>query len=330
MTFMSKFLVQGRDAGRVLNRISANEVDGKCGKITYTQWLSERGTFEADLTVIKFTDDEFMVVASDTMHRHVETWLKRHIDDEAHATVTDVTERYGQLNVQGPKSRELLQSLTSVDLSNEAFPFRTVRDIDIGIARMTCVRITYVGELGYELNIPASQATYVYDRLVEAGEKFGLKHAGLKSLASLRLEKAYRDFGHDIDNTDDPYEVGLGFAVNLKTETDFIGKAACIEKKAAAPYEQRLVQIFVEDPQPMLYHAEIVYRNGKAVGDVRAGSYGHTLGGAVGLAFLTPGETINKAYLAEGDWEVDIAGTRYPARVSFQPMYDPKNERIMA
>jgi heterotetrameric sarcosine oxidase gamma subunit len=330
MTFMSKFLVQGRDAGKVLNNISANEVDGKCGIITYTQWLSEPGKFEADLTVIKFTDDEFMVVASDTMHRHVETWLKRHIDDEARATVTDVTQQYGQLNVQGPKSRDLLQSLTSADLSNEAFPFRTVRDIDIGIALVTCVRITYVGELGYELNIPASQATYVYDRLVEAGEKFGLKHAGLKSLASLRLEKAYRDFGHDIDNTDDPYEVGLGFAVNLKTETDFIGKAACIERKAAAPYQQRLVQIFVEDPQPMLYHAEIVYRNGKAVGDVRAGSYGHTLGGAVGLAFLTPGETIDNAYLEQGTWEVDIAGTRYPAKVSFQPMYDPKNERIKA
>lgn len=330
MTFMSKFLVQGRDAGKVLNHISANEVDGECGMITYTQWLSERGTLEADLTVIKFTADRFMVVATDTMHRHVETWLNRHIDEDAHATVTDVTTGYGQLNVQGPKSRELLQSITSVDLSNEAFPFRTVRDIDIGIARATCVRITYVGELGYELNIPANQAVYVYDRIVEAGKKFGLKHAGLKALASLRMEKAYRDFGHDIDNTDDPYEVGLGFAVNLNTDTDFIGKAACIEKKAAAPYRQRLVQILVNDPEPMLHHAEIVYRNDKPVGDVRAGSYGHTLGGAVGLAFLTPGEAINKAYLEEGTWEVDIAGTRYPATVSFRPMYDPKMERIKA
>ena len=208
MSFMSKFLVQGRDAGRVLNRISANNVDGAAGVITYTQWLNEGGKLEADLTVTKLDDERFWVVASDTAHRHVETWMKRHTPDDAHAFVTDVTSGYAQINVQGPRSRELLQSLTSADLSNEAFPFRTAREIDIGFARALCVRITYLGELGYELYIPTEQATHVYDRLVEAGKPFGLRHAGLKALASLRMEKGYRDYGHDIDNTDTALEGG--------------------------------------------------------------------------------------------------------------------------
>jgi len=321
--------VQGRDAGELLNYVSANEVNGKAGMITYTQWLNHAGKLEADLTVIKFNDEKYMVVASDTAHRHTEAWLNRHIGEDQHVFVTDVTSSYGQLNIQGPKSRELLQSLTTTDLSNEAFPFRTVREIDIGFARVMCVRITYVGELGYELNIPAEQATHVYDLIVEKGKEFGLRHAGLKALASLRMEKAYRDYGHDIDNTDDPYEVGLGFAVNLKKEGDFIGKQECLKKKAAAPYSKRLVQILLKDPEPLMYHAEVVFRDGIPVGDVRAASYGHTLGAAVGLA-MVEGAVVDKAYLEEGKWEVEIAGKTYPALVSFRPLYDPGMERIKA
>ena len=329
MSFMGKFLVQGRDAGALLNYISANDVDGEPEKITYTQWLNEDGRLEADLTVIKLDDEKFMVVTSDIAHRHTETWMKRHIADDQHVFVTDVTSGYGQLNIQGPKSRELLQSLTSADLSNEAFPFRTAREIDIGLARVLCVRITYVGELGYELNIPSEQAGHVYDRIVEAGKKFGLKHAGLKALASLRLEKAYRDYGHDIDNMDDPYSTGLGFAVRLDKESDFIGKQACIERKAHQVFTERLVQIFLKDPEPLMFHQEIVVRNGVAVGNVRAASYGHTLGGAVGLAMIT-GDPVDAAYLEEGAWEVEIAGKRYPAEVSLKPMYDPGMSRIKA
>ncbi|HET6592794.1 MAG TPA: FAD-dependent oxidoreductase [Xanthomonadales bacterium] len=327
MSFMGKFLVQGRDAGAFLNYLSANEVDGEPGRITYTQWLNDDGKMEADLTVIKFDDERFMVVASDIAHRHVETWMKRHIGSDQNVFVTDVTGAWGQLNIQGPKSRELLQSLTSADLSNAAFPFRAVKEIDIGLARVTCVRITYLGELGYELNIPSEQAVHAYDRIVEAGEKFGLRHAGLKALASLRLEKAYRDYGHDIDNTDDPYETGLGFAVALNKPGDFIGKAACEAKQAAAPYKQRLVQILLQDPEPLMYHAEVVLRDGKVVGDVRAAAYGHTLGGAVGLA-MVEGDPVDRAWLDSGKWEVDIAGKRYPAKVSLQPLYDPKMERV--
>src|SRR5262249_15882076 len=214
MSFMGKFLVQGRDAGRVLNHISANHVDGRSGMTTYTPWLNERGTLEADLTVTKLDDERFLVVVTDSAHRHAETWMKRHITDAAHAFVTDVTSSYCQINVQGPKSRALLQRLTSVDVSHAAFPFRTAREIDLGCARALCIRLTYVGELGYELYIPCEQAVHVYEHLIEAGSEFGLRHAGLKALASLRLEKGYRDYGHDIDNTDNAFEVGLGFAVD--------------------------------------------------------------------------------------------------------------------
>jgi len=329
MSFMAKFLVQGRDAGKYLNYLSANEVDGAAGMITYSQWLNHTGKLEADLTVIKFNDEKYMVVASDTAHRHTESWLKRNIGAEQHVFVTDVTSAYGQLNIQGPRSRELLQSLTTADLSNEAFPFRSVKEIAIGLARVTCVRITYLGELGYELNIPTEQAAHVFDLVVAKGKEFGLRFAGLKALASLRMEKGYRDYGHDIDNTDNPYEVGLGFAVNLNKAGDFIGKQACLKKKAEAPYSRRLVQVLVKDPEAMMFHAEIVHRNGIAVGDVRAASYGHTLGGAVGLA-MVEGEVVNQAYLDDGQWEVEIAGKTCPAIVSFRPLYDPGMERVRA
>jgi len=329
MTFMGKFMVQGRDAGSFLNYISANEVNGQAGRITYTQWLNEGGTLEADLTVIKLDEEKFMVVTSDIAHRHTETWMKRHITDEHNVFVTDVTSGYGQLNIQGPKSRELLQSITSTDLSNEAFPFRAVKEIDIGLARVMCIRITYAGELGYELNIPSDQAVHVYDRIIEAGEQFGLRHAGLRALASLRLEKGYRDYGHDIDNMDDPYSTGLGFAVQLDKQGDFIGKQACIDRKANLYYKHRLIQILLKDPEPQMIHAEIVLRNGIPVGHVRAAAYGHTLGGSVGLAMVT-GDPVDFAYLQEGKWEVDIAGKIYPAEVSLKPMYDPAMEKVRA
>jgi len=267
------------------------------------------------------------VVVTDTMHRHAETWMRRHVPGDAQAIVTDVTSAYCQINVQGPRSRELLQALTGADLSNEAFPFRTAREIDIGFARALCIRITYVGELGYELYIPAEQATHVYDRLVEAGAPFGLRHAGLKALASLRLEKGYRDYGHDIDNTDNAFETGLGFFVDLN-KPNFIGRDAALKQKAAGPLTRRLAQVLVKDPEPMLFHAEVVRRNGKPVGYVRAGSYGHTLGGAVGLVMIEAGEPINPAYIKDGRWEIDIAGKLYPADVSLRPLYDPDMKRI--
>lgn len=329
MSFMAKFLVQGRDAGRLLEHISANHVDGAPGLITYTQWLNEGGTLEADLTVTKLGDERYWVVASDTAHRHVETWMRRHFGD-AHAFVTDVTSGHAQLNVQGPRSRELMQMLTSADMSNEAFPFRAVSEIDVGFARALCVRITYLGELGYELYIPAEQAVHVYDRIVEAGKSVGLRHAGLKALASCRMEKGYRDYGHDIDNTDSVLEAGLGFAVDLKKPGGFVGKDAVLAKKAAGPLTRRLVQVLVKDPEPLMFHAEVVRRDGKALGYVRAASYGFTLGGAVGLAMIDAGEAIDQAWLDRGSWDVEIAGKRWPAVASLRPMYDPDMKRVKA
>jgi len=334
MSFMSKFMVQGRDAGKVLNWISANNVDGPSGMITYTQWLNELGKLEADLTVTKLDDEKFFVVVTDTAHRHAETWMKRNIPSDAHAFVTDVTSSYCQINIQGPKSRELLQSLTTADLSNEAFPFRKAADIDIGYARVLCVRITYLGELGYELYIPSEQAVHVYDELVKAGEKFGLKHAGLKALASLRMEKGYRDYGHDIDNTDNVFEAGLSFAVDMNKPGGFLGKTAALAQKAEAPQlsllKRRLVQVFVQNPEPMLFHAEVVRRNGKPIGYIRAASYGHTLGGAVGLAMIEAGEPISAEYLSQGKWDIEIAGQFYPVSLSLRPLYDPEMKKIKA
>jgi glycine cleavage system aminomethyltransferase T/glycine/D-amino acid oxidase-like deaminating enzyme len=329
MSFMSKFLVEGRDAGRLLNWISANNVNGASGQITYTQWLDEAGKLQGDLTVTKLGDEKYWVVASDTVHRHTEWWMKRHFGD-AHAFVADMTSAYAQLNVQGPRSRELLQLVTSADLSNEAFPFRAAREIDIGFARVLLIRITYLGELGYELYIPTEQALHVYDRLVEAGAKVGLVHAGLKTLASCRMEKGYRDMGHDIDNTDSVLEAGLGFAVDLKKPGGFLGKGAVVAQKAAGPLKKRLLQILVKDPDALMFHAEIVRRSGEVVGYIRAASYGHTLGGAVGLAMVESSDKspIDAKWIEAGTWEVEIANTRYPAVASLKPLYDPENKQV--
>ncbi|MGI9245927.1 MAG: GcvT family protein [Steroidobacteraceae bacterium] len=332
MSFMGKFLVQGRDASRCLDWISANRVGGAPGEITYTQWLNADGRLEADLTVTRLNEDRFLVVVTDTMVRHAEAWLRRNIPGDAHAFVTDVTSGLAQLNVQGPRSRELLQSLTSADLSNDAFPFRAAREIDLGYARVLCIRITYVGELGYELYIPTEQAAHVHELITGAGDQFGLVHAGLRALGSLRMEKGYRDYGHDLDNTDDPYETGLGFAVDLKKPGGFLGKDALLARKSQGPLRRRLVQVLLQDPEPLLFHAEVVLRDGVPVGYVRAASYGHTVGGAVGLALIEPSdvECVDQAYLDAGTWEVEVAGGRHAASVSLRPLYDPSGVRIKA
>jgi glycine cleavage system aminomethyltransferase T len=280
--------------------------------------------------VTKHAENDFLVVASDTAHSHVGAWLRRHAGDDD-LRVRDITEEYAQLNVQGPQSRELLAALTDADLSTAAFGFRTARRIELAGVRLLCSRITYVGELGYELYVPASRALAVYDAIVAAGSAFDFGPVGLKALASLRLEKAYRDFGHDIDNTDCPLEAGLGFAIAL--DQPFLGREAVVARKtanaAAGGPAQRLVQVRLLDPEPLMYHAEVVYRAGQPVGCVRAASYGWTLGAAVGLAFVSGGgEPVTADWLAAERWEVDIAGSRHPAAVSARPMYDPASERI--
>lgn len=336
LSFMAKFVVSGPGAGAVLDHLSVGFVDGPAGLITYTQWLNDAGLIEADLTVTKLGPDRFVVVASDTAHRHVLDRLRRAIASAdvlaAEVTVDDVTRELALLSVQGPRSREVLQPLTDADLSNTSYPFRTAREITVAGVEVICARITYAGELGYELYVPASQAIAVYDALIARGAA----PVGLAALGSLRMEKAYRDFGHDIDNTDDPFSVGLGFAINWD-KPDFCGRAALLARKedqatVGAP-TSRLVQITLTDPLvfgagPLLFGAEPVLRDGEVVGYVRSASYGWTLGAAVGLAYVTAGGPVTGDWVSECRWQVDIAGELSDARVSLRPSYDPTSARV--
>lgn len=328
LTHMSKFLVQGRDAEKHLNRICANNVAVPVGKIVYTQWLNERGGIEADMTVTRLAEDCYLLVLVDAAHNHCFTWLKRHIPPGAHVFVTDVTSGYNIISVQGPKSRQLISRLTSADMSNGAFPYLTAQEIDIKYALVKALRVTYVGELGWELYVPTEFTLHVFDALVEAGGDFGLKHAGFQALDTLRLEKAYRDYGHDIDNTDTPLEVGLGFAVDFDKPDGFIGREALLRLKDEGVFKYRLVQFLLEDPEPLLHGSEPIYRDGVRVGYVRGGGYGHTLGGSVGLGNVENEEGVSVDYVKSGTYEIEVASERYPARASMRPMYDPKGIRV--
>jgi 4-methylaminobutanoate oxidase (formaldehyde-forming) len=245
-------------------------------------------------------------------------------------TITDVTSGYAMLSIQGPRSRSLLGELTTVSLSNEDFPYLSSQEIDIGYARVRATRVTYLGELGWELYVPTEHARDVYDRLLGAGADHGLKHAGLQALGSLRLEKAYRDFGHDIGNLDTPLEAGLGFAVKLDKPAGFIGRdALAVQKKAGAP-RRRLVQFLLSDSEPLMYHGEVIWRNAAAVGTIRAGAFGHTLGASVGLGYVESDGPVTRDFISSANWEIEIAGQRYATRASLLPLYDPKGERIRA
>jgi len=328
LTHMSKFLVQGRDAEKALNRICANNVSVPAGKIVYTQWLNERGTIEADMTVTRLAENVYLLVLVDIAHRHVLKWLKQHTSPEAHVFVTDVTSSYNIINIQGPKSRQLISVLTSADLSNEAFPYLTMQEIDIGYALVKALRVTYVGELGWELYVPTEYTLHVFDLIIEAGEGLGLKHAGFQALNTLRIEKAYRDYGNDIDNTDTPLEVGLVFAVDFDKPGGFIGREALIHQKEKGNLKSQLVQFLLDDPEPLLYGSEPIYRDGVRVGYIASAGYGHTLGGAVGLGRVENEGGVTADFIKSGDYEIEVARERYPAQTSLRPMYDPKGIRV--
>jgi 4-methylaminobutanoate oxidase (formaldehyde-forming) len=325
---MGKILVQGRDAEKYLNRICANNIAVPVGRCVYTQWLNERATIEADLTVTRLAEDQFLILSGDGTIIAVQAWLKRHIPSDAHTSITNITSAYSVLNIQGPKSRDLISRVTHADISNIAFPFLTMQEIDIGYALVKAIRITYMGELGWELYIPTEFSLHVFDTLLKAGGDVGLKHLGLQALDTLRLEKAYRDYGNDIDNTDTPLEVGLSYFVDFDKPGGFIGRDALLRHKEAG-IKYRLVQFLLEDPEPRLYYGEPIYRNSKPVGHIMAGGYGHTLGASVGVGPVeNEGETVTAAYINSGSYEIDVAGVRYPARASLKPMYDPKLKRV--
>ncbi len=328
VTSMSKFLVQGRDAEKVLNNICANDVAVPVGKVVYTQWLNERGGMEADLTVTRLAEDKYFIVSAGDFYGHDLVWLDKHIPKDAHALVTDVTSGYTLMNMQGPKSRQLVSRLTSADVSKEAFPYMTAQNIDIGYAMVQVMRVTFEGELGFEFYVPAEFSAHVYEAVVEAGQDLGLRHAGFQALNSLRIEKAYREYGHDMDSEDTPLEAGLGWAVKFDKPGGFIGRDALLRHKESGQLKYRMVLFLLDDPEPLLYGNEIIYRSGEIVGYLQTGSYGFTLGGAMGMGFVHHEGGATNEFINSGTYEIDIAGERYPAKASLRPLYDPKNERV--
>jgi len=324
----SKFRVQGRDACTVLNNICANDVDVDAGRIVYTQWLNDHGGIEADLTVTRLAENDYLVVTGAGAQVRDFKWLTSHIPDDAQCIATDVTSGYAVISVMGPNSRALLQSVSPDDLSNEAFPFAHSREIELGMGLVRASRITYVGELGWELYVPTEFAPHIFETVLEAGDAHGLKPAGLHALNSLRIEKAYRHWGHDISEEETPLEAGLGFAVKT-AKANFIGRDAILKQKETG-VTSRLVQFALNDPEPLLYHNEPIYRDGTIVGYLTSGMYGHTLGAAIGLGYVKNAGGVDADFMASGTYEIEVAGRKFAATASLKPMFDPGNEKIRA
>jgi 4-methylaminobutanoate oxidase (formaldehyde-forming) len=325
-----KFVVEGRDAQAVLDRICANDVAVPVGRIVYTQWLNDRGGIEADVTVTREALDRYLVVTAAATQVRDLAWLRGHIPADAHAVAIDVTSAYAVLGVMGPGARELLSSLTPADLSNEAFPFGTSHVIDLGYARVRASRITYVGELGWELYIPTEFAAGVFDVLVDAGPAFGLRHAGYHALNSLRMEKGYRHWGHDISPDETPLEAGLGFAVAWDKPGGFLGRDALAVQRDSG-VRRRLAQFALDDGRKLLYHNEPIWRDGALVGRITSGMFGHSIGTALGMGYVANGGgVVDRDFVLGGRYEIEVAGERIPARVSLQPWYDPASARVRA
>lgn len=324
----SKFLVQGRDAEKVLNYIATNDVAVPVGKAVYTQFLNERGTIEADLTITRVADDAFWVITGAVTHTHVFHWIKSHIPTDVHCMIADISGAYGMLNIQGPSARALLSRLTDTSLSSDAFAFGTMQDIEIGYQSVKAQRLTFMGELGWELYIPTEYLQQVYDAIVEVGSDHGLRHCGYHALQTLRMEKAYREWGHDIGSDETPFEAGLGFASKIDKPGGFIGRDAVAREKEKNAKTKRLVHFLLKDPEPLLYHNEPILLNGEMNGHTLSAMYGHTLGGSVALGYLHNQEGITPAWLDEQNVEIVVAGKSVPAQASLRPMYDPKSERV--
>ncbi|MFO0997085.1 MAG: FAD-dependent oxidoreductase [Alphaproteobacteria bacterium] len=325
LSSFAKYFVEGPDAERELERISANSVAVPVGKIVYTTLLNDHGGIEADLTVTRLAADRYMIVTAAAAQRRDFTWIRRNVATDARVVLTDVTSAYAVLSVMGPRSRALLERLSSGDFSNEAFPFGTCREIEIAYAKALAFRVTYVGELGWELYLPTEFAGPVFDALTREGAELGLKLAGYHALDSLRSEKGYRHWGHDVSPGDTVLEAGLGFTASFTK--DFIGRAA-VEKQKKEGLKRRLVHVLLDEPEPLIFHGEPILRDGVIVGRVTSGSYGYTLGRAVGMGYLEKSDGITPAFIDGGRYEVEIAAERFGARVSTKPFYDPKGERI--
>lgn len=324
---MAKFLVQGADACTLLNRLSTADIDVAAGRIVYTQWLNDDGGIEADLTITRLAEREFMVVTSVASHARDLAMLREHVPADARCSVTDVTSGYAMLALMGPRSRALLAALSDDDLSPAAFPFGCSREIEIGCAIVRANRITYVGELGWELYVPAEFAVHVFDRILDVGSAHGLALAGMHALNACRIEKGYRHWGHDIGVEDTPLQAGLGFTCSWDKHGGFIGREALLRARDVGQPERRLVQIKLTDARALLYHEEPILLNGRISGHVTSGMYGHRLDASLGMGWLrAPGITAD--WLATQRIEVEVAGERVQATVQLAPFYDPKNQRV--
>ncbi len=330
-TSFGKIQVAGRDAARELNRICTADVDVAPGRIVYTQFCNEWGGVEADVTVTRLAVDRFLVVTTGTQTMRDLDWIAKHVDPDAHVTLTDTTSAEAVISIMGPRSRALLQSMTDADLSNEAFPFGTAREIDLGYAFARAARTTYVGELGWELYAPMEFATHIYDAIVEAGAAFDLRHAGYHALNSLRMEKAYRHWGHDMSDEDTLLEAGLGFTAAWDKPGGFIGREALLRQREAG-LTRRLVAFVLDDHEPLMYHNEPVWRDGELVGWITSAMFGHTIGRSIGLGYVkrTDGGPATPEWINAGRYELEVAGERFGATASLRAPYDPTNARIRA
>ena len=324
MSSFGKLRVEGRDAEAFLNYIGGGDYAVPVGKIVYTQFLNRRGGIEADVTVTRLSETAYLVVTPAATRLADETWMRRHVGD-FNVVITDVTAGEGVLAVMGPNARKLLQAVSPNDFSNDVNPFGTAQEIEIGMGLARVHRVTYVGELGWEVYVSADQAGHVFETLAQAGEDFDLKLCGMHMMDTCRIEKGFRHFGHDITSEDHVLEAGLGFAVKT-AKPDFIGREAVLEKKETG-LENRMLQFKLTDAEPLLYHNEPIVRDGEIVGYLSSGAYGHHLGGAMGLGYV-PSKGEKPADVLASTYEIDVMGTRVKAEASLKPMYDPASERV--
>ncbi|UCE31270.1 MAG: FAD-dependent oxidoreductase [Burkholderiales bacterium] len=324
----AKFLVQGADSCAVLNRICCADVDVPAGKLVYTQWLNERGGIEADLTVTRLAEHQYLVVTSAGSHNRDLAWLREHVPPDARCTVSDLTPGLPMLGLMGPRSRELLQALSAEDLSDAAFPFASSREIEIGYAIVRASRVTYVGELGWELYVPADLALHVFERIVQAGAPMGLTMAGYHAMNACRVEKGYRHWGHDIGPDDDPLAAGLAFTVAWDKPAGFIGRDALQRLREAGKPKRRLVQLRLADEGELLYHDEPILADGRLVGTTTSGMYGHRVGASLGMGYVELPEPVTAERLATLEMTVEVGDRCVPATAQLAPFYDPKGERV--
>jgi len=325
MSSFGKIRVEGPDAERFMNYIGGGDYSVPNGKIVYTQFLNRAGGIESDVTVTRLTETAYLVVTPAATRLADQTWMIRNKGD-FNVVITDVTAGEGVLAVMGPNSRALLEKVSPADFSNAANPFGTAQEIELGMGLARAHRVTYVGELGWEIYVSSDMAGHAFETLYEAGQDMGLKLCGMHMMDSCRIEKGFRHFGHDITCEDHVVDAGLGFAVKVDKACDFIGKQAVIERKASGP-KARLVQFKLADSEPLLFHNEPIIRDGDYVGFLSSGNYGHTLGAAVGLGYV-PCEGEKAADVLASTYEIDVCGVKVRAEASLKPMYDPKSERV--